>query len=211
VTEGPVVDLLSVLACAELAAYRRLTDDLSIAPSVADTVALGRMAVAEFGHFDRLTERLAEIGADPTVSLAPYTPVIEAYHRATAPTTWFESLVKAYVGDGIAADVYREIAAHVDAPTRTLVTEVLADVGHADFAVARVRAGIAADPQLADRLSLWARRLVGEAIVQAQEAAKVRPSLGEVLAGAPIESVGSLLSRVSEAHYTRMAALGLSA
>ena len=30
-------------------------------------------------------------------------------------------------------------------------------------------------------------------------------------AGAPIESVGSLLSRVSEAHYTRMAALGLSA
>ncbi len=48
---------------------------------------------------------------------------------------------------------------------------VLADTGHAEFVIARVREAIEADPRVAGRLALWARRLVGEALGQAQRVA----------------------------------------
>ena len=61
-------------------------------------------------------------------------------------------------GNGFAADFYREVAAFVDADIRALVHRVLADEGHADFVVEKVRAAIAADPRVAGRLALWGRR-----------------------------------------------------
>ena len=43
---------------------------------------------------------------------------LEAFHDHTAPADWLEGLVKAYVGDGFAADFYREVAAYLDDETR---------------------------------------------------------------------------------------------
>lgn len=49
-----VLDLLGLLAYAELVAFFRLTDDAALAVSLADKTALAEMAVAEFGHFQLL-------------------------------------------------------------------------------------------------------------------------------------------------------------
>ena len=124
------------------------------------------MAAAEIGHHGRLTERLTELGVDPARAMAPFVSALDAFHESTRPSTWLEGLVKAYVGDGLATDFYREIAAFLPDPDRALVLEVLADTGHADFAVREVRAAIKADRKVPGRLSLWGRRLVGEAITQ---------------------------------------------
>src|SRR5438874_1304176 len=154
-----LVDLLGVLAYAELTAFERLADDARLAPSVDDKAALGAMAVAEFGHFRKLRDRLDELGVDPGKAMAPFVGPLDAFHDSTAPGDWLEGLVKAYVGDGIAADFYREVAAYVDdMDSRALVLDVLADTGHATFAVEHVRAAIGADPAVAGRLALWVRR-----------------------------------------------------
>jgi hypothetical protein len=179
-----VIDLLGLLAYAELDAYFRLTEDAALAPSLADKAALAGMAVAEFGHFRLLCEQLAVLGAQPDQAMLPFAPALDAFHARTAPADWLEGLVKAYVGDGIAADFYRAVAELVDPQTRELVLRVLADTGHAEFVIARVRAAIAADPQLEGRLALWARRLVGEALAQAYRVVADRPSLAGLLAGA---------------------------
>jgi hypothetical protein len=142
------------------------------------------MAVAEFGHFRLLCEQLAVLGAQPDQAMLPFAPALDAFHARTAPADWLEGLVKAYVGDGIAADFYRAVAELVDPQTRELVLRVLADTGHAEFVIARVRAAIAADPQLGGRLALWARRLVGEALAQAYRVVADRRSLAGLLAGA---------------------------
>ena len=42
--------------------------------------------------------------------MAPFVPALDAFHEGTRPSTWLEGLVKAYVGDGLASDFYREIA-----------------------------------------------------------------------------------------------------
>jgi len=163
-----VVDLLGVLSLGELTAFERLAADAEMAPTLADKAALAAMAVAEFHHFERLRDRLAELGVDTDRAMAPFRDPLEAFHDHTAPSDWLEGLVKAYVGDGLATDFYREIAVFLPDPDRDLVLDVLADTGHAGFAVREVRAAISRDRRLAGRLSLWGRRLVGEAISQSQ-------------------------------------------
>jgi hypothetical protein len=208
-----VVDLLGLLAYASLVAFFRLSDDAALATLLADKEALAEMAVAEFGHFRLLRRQLQEMGAEPEEAISPFVAAIDAFHARTAPADWLESLVKAYVGDGIAADFYRAVAELLDARTRALVLEVLADTGHAEFVVSRVRAAIAADPKVAGRLALWARRLVGEALGQAQRVAAEREALARLLAGGTVTQMGELgrmFATLTDAHAGRMAALGLS-
>ena len=211
-TDG-VIELLGLLAYASLVAFFRLADDASLAVSLPDKADLGGMAVAQFGHFDLLRTRISELGADPQEAMQPFVEPIDAFHARTAPSSWLEGLVKAHVGDGIAADFYREVAAYVDEPTRDLVLDVLRDTGHAAFAVERVRAAVAADPHLAGRLALWARRLVGEALSQAQRVAAEREALARLLAGgsaAQLGEIGRMFAALTDAHAERMAALGLA-
>jgi hypothetical protein len=207
-----VVDLLGVLAYAELTAFDRLAEDARLAPTLEGRAALARMAAAEIGHHGRLHERLTELGADPTEAMAPFVPALDAFHESTRPSTWLEGLVKAYVGDGLASDFYREIASFLPAPDRDLVLEVLADTGHANFAVREVRAAIASDRRQAGRLSLWGRRLVGEAISQSQAVIAEHDRLGALIiqGTGDLASLGRLIERITQAHTDRMKDLGLN-
>jgi hypothetical protein len=208
-----VVDLLGVLAYGELTAFERLAADAGLAPTLSDKAALGGMAVAEFGQFLRLRERLRGLGVDPESAMQPFVSAVDAFHDSTAPSNWLEGLVKAYVGDGIATDFYREVAAFVDPDTRALVLDVLEDTGHASFAVAKVQAAIAADPPVQGRLALWARRLMGEALSQAYRVAGEHAALAMLIVGGigDLTEVGRLMARLTDAHSRRLALLGLSA
>lgn len=218
-----VVDLLGVLACGELMAFGRLAADATLAPTLDDEAALAAMATAEFHHFERLRDRLVALGADPAAAMAPFREPLEQFHERTAPSDWLEGLVKAYVGDGIARDFYREIAQALDPQTRDLIVEVCDDPGQADFVVSRVAAGVAADPRASGRLALWGRRLVGEAVSQAQRVAAerdglallligaVRPDAATDSAGVDLAEVARILGRLTDAHSRRMQALRLGA
>jgi hypothetical protein len=76
-----------------------------------------------------------------------------------------------------------------------------------------VREAIQADPRVAGRLALWARRLVGEALGQAQRVAAERESLARLLAGGSafqLGEIGRMFARLTDSHAQRMAALGLA-
>jgi hypothetical protein len=212
-----VVDLLGALAYGELTAFSRLAADADLAPTQPYKAALAGLAVAEFHHYEALTASLGEMGVDPEEAMAPFIAPIDAFHDRTRPTGWLEGLVKAYVGDGIATDFYREISAYVDPATQNLVRSVLQDVGQAEFAVKAVREAIAADPRIAGRLALWGRRLVGEALSQAQRVAVERDALASLLVGghnrpgADLAELGRMFARLTDEHTRRMDRLGLSA
>jgi tRNA-(MS[2]IO[6]A)-hydroxylase (MiaE)-like len=208
-----VLDLLGLLAYASLTAFFRLADDAALALALSDKTALAEMAVAEFGHYQLLRARLEESCADPEAAMQPFVAPVDAFHARTAPSDWLEGLVKAYVGDGIAADFYRTVARVLEPETRDLVLTVLADTGHAGFAIARVRAAIEADPRVEGRLALWARRLVGEALGEAQRVAAEREPLARLLVGGDADqlgNIGRMFARLTDEHAARMAALGLA-
>ncbi|SEO71862.1 ferritin-like fold-containing protein [Trujillonella endophytica] len=207
-----VVDLLGALAYAELTAFDRLAEDARLAPTLTGHAALARMAAAELAHHGQLTERLVELGADPVQAMAPFVVALDAFHTSTRPRTWLEGLVKAYVGDGLAADLYREIATFLPEPDRGLILDVMADTGHADFAVREVRAAIATNRTVAGRLALWGRRLVGEAISQSQAVIAERDELAQLIVEGTgdLSGLGRLVERITSAHTERMKALGLN-
>jgi hypothetical protein len=206
-----LLDLLGALAYGELSAFDRLAQDARLAPTLAGRAALSDMACVEMGHYRSLVERLESLGAQATTAMAPFVTALDLFHDRTEPSTWLESLVKAYAGDGLGADFYREVAEFVDPSTRALIIEVLADTGSSAFAVREVRAGIAANPALAGRLALWGRRLVGEAISQTQHVLAERDALMMLLVEGTgdLAGVTGLINRITGKHAERMAEMGL--
>ena len=212
-----VIDLLGAISYGELQAFERLAEDAKMAPTMPDRVELSAMAAHEFSHLVGLHERIEALGGDPYEAMEPFRDAIDNFHAHTAPSDWYEGLVKAYVGDGLAGDFYTEVAAYLDPETRALVTASLADTGHSAFVVAKVRAAIEADHRVAGRLALWGRRFMGEALIQAQRVAAERDAMTALLAGGvdrpglDLAAIGRMFTRLTERHAERMTELGLEA
>lgn len=105
-----VNELFAVLAYGEIAAFYRLTDEARMAPDLRGRISMASMAAAEMQHYEQLRDALESRGVDVVSAMSKYVSALENYHRLTMPSTWLEALVKTYVGDALAADLYLEIA-----------------------------------------------------------------------------------------------------
>lgn len=207
-----VVDLLGVLAYGELTACIRMATDADLAPSLRIKAQMAGFAAAEYRQYELLVDRLAAIGAGAEESMQPFVTPFSAFHTRTAPRSWVEGLVKAYVGDGIAKDFYREMASFVDEETRGVMDHALDDAGMGEFIVGVVRDAMRTDPTAKGRLSLWGRRLLGEALSQGQAVAVERDALSGLLVGggADLAQIGEMFTRLTDRHSERMTRLGLT-
>lgn len=205
-------DLLGVMAYGELSAFERLSSDARYSPTLHDRAVLGRMAVVEFQHYELVCAKLADMGLDPEVAMLPFQASVDHFHERTRPADWYESLMKAYVIDTVSADFYRAIARYVDAGTRELIERIQsADEGTAALRD-RLKTALADDPRLASRLALWARRLLGEALTQAQRVSFEHAFLGGLVGddARSRELVSGLTAELAANHSIRMAQLGLA-
>ena len=208
-----VVDLLGVLAYGELTAFTRMAVDSDIAPTIALKSAMAGLANTEYVQFTQLVDHMRSHGIDPETAMAPFVVPFAAYHERTRPKGWLEGLVKAYVGDGIAKDFYREMSRFVDEDTRGVMERALGDEGQADFVISVVRDTLKTDRTAGGRLALWGRRLLGEALSQAQAVAVERDAMSALLVGGGVDlaEVGQMFTRLTDEHQARMARLGLAA
>src|SRR6201998_97674 len=135
-----VNELFAVLAYGEIAAFYRLTDEARMAPDLRGRISMASMAAAEMQHYELLHGALESRGVDVVSAMSKYVSALENYHRLTMPSTWLEALVKTYVGDALAADLYLEIADGLPDETADVVRAALSETGHSQFVLAGVRA-----------------------------------------------------------------------
>ena len=182
-----------------------------MAPGIRGRVAMASMAAAEMAHFEILQDELRARGVDVYDAIEKYEAVLERYHASTVPSSWQESLVKAYVGDGLAADFYLEIAGTLPPEAEAVVRKVMSETGHSDFAATAVRDAVAADPDLKSPLTLWGRRLLGEAITQTQYVLAGQEELTELLFSvqSDLNRIVTFFDSIQERHARRMADMGL--
>ena len=208
-----VADLLGVLAYGELTAFIRMAVDSDVAPTLTLKSSMAGLAHTEYVQYSQLVDHMRAHGIDPEAAMAPFVVPFAAYHERTRPKGWLEGLVKAYVGDGIAKDFYGEMSVFVDEDTRAVMAHALDDAGQAEFVVGVVRDAVRTDRTAGGRLALWGRRLLGEALSQAQAVAVERDALSALLVGRGVDlgEVGRMFTRLTDNHQKRMSRLGLAA
>ncbi|KAA0098038.1 hydroxylase [Mycolicibacterium sp. P1-18] len=206
-----VDQLFALLAYGEVAAFYRLTDEARMAPNLAGRINMASMAAAEMNHYEILREALAKRGVDIVPAMTRYASALENYHRLTTPSTWLEALVKTYIGDALAADFYLEIADALPEDAADVVRAVLSETGHSQFVVAEVKAAVTASDKQRHRLALWSRRLLGEAITQAQYVLAEHDELVDfvVSSGEGLGRLTEFFGRLQDTHNARVRELGL--
>ena len=204
--------LFALLAYGEVAAFYRLTDEARMAPNLRGRIAMASMAAAEMRHYEVLRDALRARGIDVEEAMARYVSALENYHRLTTPSTWLEALVKTYIGDALAADFYLEIVGVLPDEVAGVVRTVLSETGHSQFVTAEVRSAVTTSGKQRNRLTLWARRLLGEAITQAQFVLAEHDELADLVVSGSggLGQLVEFFDRLQQTHAERMAELGLS-
>lgn len=207
-----VNELFAVLAYGEIAAFYRLTDEARMAPDLRGRISMASMAAAEMQHYEQLRDALESRGVDVVSAMSKYVSALENYHRLTMPSTWLEALVKTYVGDALAADLYLEIADGLPDEVADVVRATMSETGHSQFVVAEVRAAVTKSGRQRSRLALWSRRLLGEAITQAQYVLAEHDELVDLVVSRTdgLTQLAGFFDRLQRTHDERMRGLGLA-
>src|SRR6478736_2200218 len=93
-----------------------------------------------------------------------------------------------------------------------VVRAVLSETAHSQFVVAEVQAAVTASEKQRHRLALWSRRLLGEAITQAQYVMADHDELVDLVmsSGEGLSQMTEFFDRLQRTHSTRTHELGLA-
>ena len=215
-----VLTLLGLVAHLELVAFTRLAADSALAPTLDQRLRLMRFSCGAVDRLDRIFAHIESLGGSPDLELSRFTRALDDFDARTAPSSWWERMLTAYVGYGVADDFCKAAAAGLDDETRDLVMDVLDGASHAELTVATLAEAAQGDAVLTSRLALWGRRLVGEALGVVQTLLVSQPGLARLALDAgdypgrgPVdpESMTRLFGRLTAEHTRRMGRLGLTA
>ena len=202
--------LLGLLACGEVFGFHTMADASVRSERFGQGVALMQMAEQHADAYRRTRARLLDQGVAADDLIGSFAGPLANYHARTAPSNEYEALLKAYVGTGIAADFVREMASHLDEETSSFVVEVLLLPRADEVVVPRLRSVMARDQSFAGPLALWGRRLMGEALSEAQRVAADRPDLlALILGSSDLTGFQQMIARMTASHSSRMGSLGL--
>lgn len=225
-------ELLGLVAYGQLAAFTQLAGDSRHAEDFDTCLQLAHLASAALAGQEDVLDRITALGGDRAARLESFVGSFDNFVDRTAPSTWWEGLLKGYVGFGVAHDFLQVLAQRVDGPSREALDAALASFAPDALAAEQLTAAAAADEVLGARLALWGRRLVGEALGFVNDLLTARPALGRVLVAEPVargEAPGEgeqgaaptpvqppmttarLFSLLTAEHSRRMGRIGLTA
>jgi hypothetical protein len=216
-------EFLGRLAYLQLSQFEILTAELKYSPNTQYKAELSEAAAKSFEKYRAISKKIVAVGVDPTDAMDPFVENIEQFHSRTSGLDWFEAIIKVYLTAGLLDDFYRRLAAGLDPLLRAEVEKSLNDKKFEQFAKKVLTESMANDPQLASRLALWGRRIMGDVLLQLRAGLDNRKLAGvpksKTLSSeqerevnlAAYSKLEPLVSELIGAHTLRMDALGLTA
>ena len=198
-----VQSVLGMVAFACTIACTRYAKDADRAPQMAARVDLLRMSAWEVSSFDRVVALASAHGIDAAGAAERFTDVLGDLDERLRPLDWAERLVKTYIAFGLLIDFGMALSDSLAEPLRSGLIDELGQDPISSYAIAELEASIAADSQLAARLGLWGRRVVGEEIGTFQ---RLLGQFPELLGSVAPEQFHAVLSQGA---VSRMKGLGL--
>lgn len=216
-------EFLGQLAYLQLSQFEILTSELKYSPNTQYKAELSEAAAKSFEKYRAIAKKISSLGIDPTDAMDPFVERIETFNSRTNGVDWFESIIKVYLISGLLDDFYRRLAVGLDLQTRNEIEKALNDKKFETFAKRVLIESMQRDPQLASRLALWGRRLMGDALLELRAAFDNRKLAGVVKSKkltqdearevnlAAYSKLEPLVTELIGAHTIRMDALGLTA
>lgn len=204
ISEERTAHMLGLVAFTRITAYARLARDVSQTTDFADQLALARMGVSFVTAIDDLEAFANRRGLDLADLTQPYVGFFDDMELRTRPRDWWERMVKSYIFVGILADM-EDLAAQFVGADMIEILGVSGSAGLTQWVRARLSDGIAADPTVESRLSMWGRRVAGEAVAGVRAILDTYP----LLLPEGIEA-SDKVEEIQKQHSRRMEDLGLA-
>jgi hypothetical protein len=201
-----LITYLGKAAYLQLIAFENLSAAVATAPSATAKERITRATSLTLAKQHGLTAEIVRAGQAPGEVMDRYSTAIDSFSDRIAGNDWFETLISCHVTTGFIDDFLLRLAEGLPAGSAERVRDVLSADSGAQIIAAEISAAIDASPQLASRLAMWGRRLVGDTMLITRYVLEAPAVASE--AEARIEPI---FNELIAAHTRRMDALGLTA
>lgn len=182
---------------------------LADAPSLESRVALVeavRIHAARAAAFARVLESEPVDAAD---AMRPYAETTRSFADAIDGADWYEQVLALHVASGLLVDFFVAIAPGLPADDRDAMLRALRSETTHPLLVGLLQQAIEATPRLSDRLAVWGRRIVGDALLQMYLAVNGPDDAGRAVPSQP--RLEPAFNDIVASHTRRMDELGLTA
>jgi hypothetical protein len=199
-------EVLAALSVGQRLAAGRTEQAVALAPDDQTRQAQRSVAVRERENTDLLEARVRELGTEDLK--ARYDPFFRAFFEHTEPGDWLEALVFLYVGDSLVKDLTDELSPLLDPVSAAVVRWTLAERDEQDaIALDHITGALAGDGATTERIAIYARRVIGEALTQTRRALDETEAFRSLLGGEDGEK--RVLLDLLQRHRARLDRVGI--
>ena len=225
VHDAALLELLAVAAYTRLGLFSLIARHAVGAPDLRHAHRMVVIGTRVGASQQELVELARSRGGDPIATMRTYSGMLSGFEERTQESLWWEGVLKAVVGHGVAGDLCRLLAHGLPQADDDAVNAALVPADRdQDLRVTQLVAEAAgADERLASRLGLWGRRVVGESLELSQQLLTTRPLLADLARAAaeaaardagtdaPADVVAWVIGELTAEHARRMDRMGLAA
>jgi hypothetical protein len=203
----PAADFLASVCVLQLTFASELAAASKEAWSVEDADALMVASARAMDRYRAFRGLLEDYDPNVVTALAGPRQTLQAHLDRFATHRWYEQVGTVYVVSGFCRDFWHLLAEGLPTQLTTKIHEILADQGDEALIAGVLSRLLLVDQRYVSRLSLWARRLVGDTMLICKDA--IAPHAGSSAdADNRLEPV---FTDVVALHTRRLDAVGLTA
>ena len=161
----PVADYLASACVLQLSLASELAGVAKEAWSAKDADALMVASGIVMERYRAFRALLADYEPDIPAALATPRETVQRHLERFSTHRWYESVGTVYVVTGFTRDFWHRLAEGLPDSITPTIQEILADKGDEDLLFQVLHGVLEADHRYVSRLSLWARRLVGDTML----------------------------------------------